>query len=421
MALRKSVLQVFKGAARQWLFEINRRVPVDSGFLLGAFQPLADYLGVTLQGRAGALFAETVQHHGSKKGFQLGNPLGLLKAKHELFQARLERGKRLAALRRQKAQNIRHRERNNEGAHAEGLTREEDGLNRRERLIEENVAHYQQRKQRATNRTNIRRVKALNTKIAALRSKLTALRAKQIDYRNEKINIYGYRVRDKYETVRIPTNYTQKERLEAIRKKIKLPLFTESRQYVSANSPGALINKYRKYYYPARGVRGPLKTPSSGRRYSTELADIFQEVALDPELIKGSAYAEFGQEGRNVTVENLSGRAIQDPAKATFRFTFNVDINYYRIMDLRRKYSGTPWLSQAYAQQVFVAYLRQYMRERIPSMTNFLIKTVGFVKKDSITGVGGAASSIRQNFAAQNEPQDAAGRANSRERFHFGS
>lgn len=374
---RAVVLEVMKEAARMWLLYIAKTVPRDTGFLLGAFTPLADMLNVKIL---------TVGQGVSVRAGLKKSP-GYLRLKLERDQARVEAFKRrrvLEAFRRQNQQ--RQRERDSERAQDAQLESQgtDTALSRREYIEQRNMQRAQRKLAIASFKRNRKVYLNLKAKIARLNKKIKTLQAKRINYRAMRESIYSKDIRTRYRTIRVPTKYSQLERMKARAAKKPLPEFTEQRVPIKRGDADSFRNVYRKRYYPGRGQpRGPIKTPTSGQRYATQLQEIFQERSQPPKFVKGAAFSEFSSEGQNITLANLSGQSKPDPTKLTYSFTYDVEIAYYKIMDFLGRYKnhgkvlrppGTPWMSQRYAERAFRTYLERELPKRLPAFTDYVVK-----------------------------------------------
>lgn len=386
-AARNATMKVMREAARRWLAAIADRVPEDSGFLLGAFLPLAELLNVNLH-------KKTSTRPALNPFFNLKRQIGAANLETRLFKLRLELERKRKFLGQTKIDKNAGLAR--QGRHSSDQTTEAnlgsgqsfDKQEFLERKIAERIQYYKDKKLKSLRSKAKTRFKTLKPIIADLEAKLRKIRANRIDHKNQKVPIIDKHGNVKYNTTKVPIPYTQKERLDAIRKKIKLPdRFETVRER-------ALQNKYRKFYYPRKGQKGPLKTPTSGKRYSTAPADIFELSSPPTNEIKGTAFSEFNSEELNITVPNLTGTRAPNRKGAIIQFRFDVNINYYRLNDLYKSWNrngklisprGVPWHSQDAAFIVFMQYLRANIAKAMPDFTDYLIKTRTSLRKNTIT------------------------------------
>lgn len=372
-----------------WLLYIVKSVPKDTGFLLGAFTPLAEMLDVRM----------LTPNTGRSARSGLKKSPGLANYRQKLIQSRMEMERRrrfLKAVQEQRRVN-RDRQAQNEAAAAEGLSTNSDAaLSRREWIEQRNMARYQRRLLNARFRKNRQIYMNLRKRIQRLEKKIKKLRERRVNYRQLRQSIDFTRAR--YRTVQVPTSYTAGERMKARAKGTPLPAFRTERQRIRPGDPDSFQNVYRKYYYPGRGAgRGPIKTPTSGQRYATPPSEIFREVAPELEFVKGAEYQDFGQNGKNLTFAQYTGSRKTDSTKLTYTFTYDVDIAYYRIMDFLGRYKnhgktmrppGTPWFSQRYAEMAFKRFLEQELPKRLPYWTDFKIRWKSTLNKNGAVSRG---------------------------------
>lgn len=337
---------------------------------------------------------------------------GYLGLKLQRDQARIEMFKRrkvLEAFRRQNQQ--RQRDRQNEQAQDAQLetSAQDAALSKREYIEQRNVSRIQRKLAIASFKRNRRAYLLLRARLKKIEAKLKMVRQKRINYRAMRESIYTNDVRTRYRTIRVPTKYTQLERMKARAAKKPLPEYTEQRVKIRQGDEDSFRAVYRKRYYPGRGQpRGPIKTPTSGIRYATDIQAIFQERTPPPQYSsggaffegpagfagKGRAFSEIGQEGVNLTLPDLSGKFKSDPTKLTYSFTYDVAIAYYKIMDFLGRYKnhgktmrppGTPWMSQRYAERAFLVFLERELPKRLPLFSDYKVKTKSTLTNTSFT------------------------------------
>lgn len=404
---RETVMTVMKEAARYWLLQVSSKIPVDTGFVLGAFEPLAELLNVHVMnggavkaGRHGPNYGQLRResltiHTKTRRKFGEAYLLDkLFKDKQQFESAR----QFLRKHKKKKSQDQRGRVSGDQAADLGGsIARENSHLEKREKEERQNIAYYRSKLYKKKLKTNRRAYETLKTRISNSEKALARIQARRLRFGSQTRSIIGSRAR--YRTIQEEIKYTQAEKLKMIKNKTwkDAPKFNTRREKIRAGDSDSLRPLYYKHYYPRAGQKGPIKTPESGRPYATRPTEVFQE-AEETDTFKGKLYEDFSSGGQAFTATNpvgaFSGQAARESisasgdiiaasnSKALFKFTYDVNITYYRSNDQRRmtfkngrSIPGTPWLSQQYAQKIFTDYLKQTLPKRLPIFTDYLIKS----------------------------------------------
>lgn len=401
-----------------WLLYIVKHVPADTGFLIGAFGPLAEMLNVKIMSAG----------RGKLDTARLKSQIGFANVRQQVLQLQRERERRRRFLKQAKMElkeaKQRQREekaqRNTEGVRVDATSEElisgvegfgagaDKQVSKRERKEGFFMASYRRLRLVDRYKRNKTKFAALKKKIAVLRKKLKKIKAKQVNYRKLKESIYTnqpYAFRRQFKTV-TETIKGRQRTLAEIRAKmppIKDQVITKKIP-IKRGDADSFRDVYRKRYYPGRGQpKGPIKTPTSGRKYATDPESIFVERTQPPVFLKGTEYSEIGvdqtqPDGKvkkmNITGRSLKGNAVGDPTKLTYVFTYDVEIAYYKIMDFLGRYKnhgkamrppGTPWLSQRGAGPIFEKFLQDNLPKRLPFFTDYKVKTKSTLKGSSFT------------------------------------
>lgn len=404
---RETVMEVLREAARWWLLQVSSKIPRDTGFVLGAFEPLAELLNISIvNGGAvkagghgpnyGQLRRESLTIH-SKTRRTHGEAYlldKLFKDKQRFEQAR----RFLKKHKERTSQSKRKKVSNDQAADLAGrISKENSHLDIKEKEQRQNIAYYRSKLYKKKLTSNRRAYSGLKERIARSEDALSRIQKRRVRFASQMRLVYGSRAR--YRTFKEEISLSQKERMDYFKKNKKFPekQFTTRREKIRAGDAETIRPLYYKHYYPRAGEKGPIKNPESGRPYATRPTQVFQE-AEDTGTFKGKMFEDFssgkldfaatlptGAFSGKPARESISASGEIIPAsknKAVFMFTYDVNITYYRSNDQRRMtfkngrpIPGTPWLSQVYAQKIFTDYLKQTLPKRLPIYTDYLVKS----------------------------------------------
>lgn len=427
-ALAEDCRKMIRMAAQKWLVAVLRRIPVRTGFLAGAFTPLENLVGSVNKATGRINMSRNPLLSREKKIDYLTKKLRGLQSSIEKSTERLRHieGRGEESLREQR------RSRSERLKEMHRTMRIEDQIKR----VENQIRRLLGRRSKTPGGTG---------QLEVMRQ-LEKLRRKRIELgyfkKRGPYNPTLYRTSAKYKKVmqdiyatrQVITGkeYTKKERMDAVRKKITLEKQKiEIVKELIGKEKTTGIKKYGKrvrafgeyYYYPGGKV---LKTPRSGVQFATPEKDIFGEFTESENAQAREVVSSFqkqieatqrllSQAGFTERLERMNEDAglsentlnkmqqkamnqLRD-AKVFFTFRFEVAIIYWSINDqwnrtLRPTNNTTfntsrqqsiPWNSLQAGNAAFAAYIRSAMGanasgfKSLGHLEDFLLKrTINF-------------------------------------------
>lgn len=427
-ALAEDCRKMIRLAAQKWLMAVIRRIPVRTGFLAGAFTPLENLVGSVNKQTGRINMSRNPLLTREKKIDSLTKKLRAMQASIERSTERLRHieGRAEESLREQR------RSRAEQLKEMHRTMRIEDQIKRVERQIQKLLGR------RARTPGGVGQLEVMRA--------LEKLRRKRIELgyfkKRGPYNPTLFRSSAKfkkiekeiYATRQVVTGkeYTQKERQDAIRKRIKLEKQKiEVIKELIGKEKTTGIKKYGKrvrafgeyYYYPGGKV---LKTPRSGVQFATPEKDIFGEftesenaqarevvssfqrqIEATQRLLSQAGFTERLERMNEDTglsentINKMQQKAMNQlrDAKVFFTFKFEVAIIYWSVNDLATRQlrptsnsiyntsrqQSIPWNSLQAGNAAFAAYIRSAMGanasgfKSLGHLEDFLLKrTINF-------------------------------------------
>jgi hypothetical protein len=441
-ACRKAIRE----AAKAWLIEVIRRIPVRTGFLVGAFGNLEDALNVSIPTQA------SPRLFGNGKGTTKFSTLlrnstnARLRVLADI--SRYERKIRAIseqhyameqALRQHKERTFNAQDPIAARAYAEQLRKAEHRVEVYNRAATRMRAKYQkllayQNKLNNRSKANINKKKGIVTEyargahevaseLADLREKMHELGGfpKEYNPRVGRTKVLRRReyVERTHEIDDPNADYTKikdlKERIKAKQRKAQKIRVTEIKERMKLFSGGKNIYGHSEYYkhYDGRKV---LKTPKSARQFATPEEKIFPEYNPDDVIARlqaqqeattralsgesnsniGMSQADMIQRFNDATADNYMKELKR--SNTSFSFQYVVNVRYYSYNDMFRTSKAKkgiqsvfdlaatkmPWMSQIAGAQAFKRYMETEAARRIPNVFEFfLTRTQKFDGSDS--------------------------------------
>lgn len=463
VANKKAIFAAMKAAAKQWLQTIVERVPKDSGFLLSSFDNLAAALNVGIKGKKinakPSLYAQKVKQKDLEDRFKNLRDRAVAKG---YLEKRTAPGRKRATLRpalekpktrkeiledskkykkkklpqsqkigRKRALNKTH-EAQDEGLHIQKTF--EDGAKQHpiQYRKQKNEEYYKREYDKRQAAKTIRQLKKIQKQLdkqkaitarTAQREPAIKMTKRPTYYKWEKVEkdviIKQRKVVDKpnpaYPTSALalikakkagtlpPKTIQVEETVDVITKRTV-------RRRIKTGSEKDIVNVYQHHYYPTKKVKGPLKTPYSGRIYGTQAKDVFSLETESGRDAIGQELSNINKGGFEVpskqgivfpkdfsasTSQDLAALRATQQAKVIFNFGYNTNINYYRIMDLFNGYTrnkkrinprGAPWRSLSMANKSYMTFLRNAIKPALIPFSSFIVKSKGSLVTAGFSG-----------------------------------
>lgn len=328
------VQEAFKRAGVRYLELIAYFLPKRTGFLFSAFDHLEAWTGKTIINRGAFLQNPLRKQTRDKKTGRFG------KSKKIKQGAYLINRKSELAL-EYRIKKIERYFRKQDKLEAD-LRRRRNALNRRgkqDKLDKGAKVVTVQSQERAQRQAELFRRQEEN-----FRKQLERIQKRKKEL-SDTVSRRKFAFRDRYrytpgETMKIPNPAAKgmsfKERLKAKIPEYILVTKKGKKTKIDETDPANFVKRYREYYYHSGGKT--LKTPTSGRPFSTPVDKIFT----------GSI-------------------------KTKYRFQYNVDIRYYYLNDNFNMGRGTPWEIQPAIDSAFNIFLSRLTAE-LPPFTSYLYK-----------------------------------------------
>lgn len=320
-SMERGCRELMRDAAKFWLTQVLKHIPIRTGFLVGSFSGLEDMLGVNVPKFGSPIQVPNRAHPAVIRHFSdLKNKrLQLHERKHDITQrlVHLERERSRVERRAFDRSNNEVRSEFNrgkvagheatqeltqQGSHAEAHTANIDARIKRltaklqstDKAIERLNKYSRGSRSHVASRTSDRTTADVLTELHTLREQLASTRRvnnlrdrlanlKDLDrhnlVHNPQIGEQAARYEKRYVDITKETEPTQAERFKALRAGKKLEKRIEILGHELKRVQTSEAKKFylfKEYYRPSKGTK-ILKTPRSGVQFTTPLDEVFQE------------------------------------------------------------------------------------------------------------------------------------------------
>lgn len=466
-ANQKAMFRAHRNAARAWLAKIGEKIPKDTGFLLSGFENLSAILGVRLGDKGQVKRGRNLYGQDRrltelekqrdlqrerliKKGYAreegragqrqklkptVKPPMTTRQKEIERYNSRIrqerkrdlkakekearkaQKGRRADAAKNRKGlKEAAKEEQQREVGSERNIKTDQDRKSKQVYAREKNEAYYRKQQRRRQAAREYRKYKRLQRQVRDAQKK--AARASRQQYKTVT------RIVEREQNVRVRRSveepnpgYSARAVIDAKRKGIAPPpktikvvkdviekKTTYSRKKVLVLKNMFKMDQYKKYYYPQRKVKGPVKSPFTGMRYGTPYDQIFtaeNEGGVKPiraqELTTVDDYGKESATKQSVSLGGLGGGVPFTPgtsldkasadisnknAKFTIRFQYGVDIKYWRINDLKARPRAknstarrTPWGALTAANISYMAVLKKEIQASIVPFSDYIVSS----------------------------------------------